>query len=149
MKIWDVAAARCVATLEGHSGYVLGLAVLDAGRLASASFDRTVKIWDVAAARCVATLEGHSGWVSALAVLDAGRLASGSADNSVKIWDVAAQQCEMTVSQILNRPSRQKRSRVRALAALDTGRLVSGDKTLKLWDLVAARRVATLEHARQ
>ena len=47
MKIWDVAAARCVATLEGRSVYsssVYALAVLDAGRLASASYDH-VKIW--------------------------------------------------------------------------------------------------------
>ena len=86
VKIWDIAEARCVATLEGHRDRVYALAVLDAGRLVSASHDRTVKIWDVAAARCVATLEGHSGGVHALAVLDAGRLASGSSDNTVKIW---------------------------------------------------------------
>ena len=34
-----------VATLEGHSGAVRALAVLDAGRLASGSQDDTVKIW--------------------------------------------------------------------------------------------------------
>ena len=45
VKIWDVAAQRCVATLEGHRDWVLALAVLDAGRLASGSRDNTVKIW--------------------------------------------------------------------------------------------------------
>ena len=69
-----------------HSCSVWALAVLGAGRLASASFDSTLKIWDVAAARCVATLEGHSSYVLALAVLDAGRLASASMDKTVKIW---------------------------------------------------------------
>ena len=45
VKIWDVAAARCVATLEEHRDWVFALAVLDAGRLASASADNTVRIW--------------------------------------------------------------------------------------------------------
>jgi hypothetical protein len=81
---WTEGMETCIATLQGHGHYVQALAVLDAGRLASASWDTTVKIWDVAAARCVATLEGHGDWVVALAVLDAGRLASGSDD--VRLW---------------------------------------------------------------
>ena len=39
-KIWGT-----VATLEGHSSNVYALAVLDAGRLASGSYDSTVRIW--------------------------------------------------------------------------------------------------------
>jgi len=49
VKVWDVAVATCVATLRGHSGWVLCLAVLgDAGscRLVSASEDKCVKVWD-------------------------------------------------------------------------------------------------------
>lgn len=34
-----------VATLSGHAQYVFSLAVLRDGRLASASFDKTVKLW--------------------------------------------------------------------------------------------------------
>ena len=43
--VWDVVAARCVATLEGHADGVTALAWLDAGRLASGSNDRSVKLW--------------------------------------------------------------------------------------------------------
>jgi WD40 repeat protein len=86
VKIWDVAAARCVATLDGHKNCVLALAVLDGNRLASGSSDKTVKIWDVAAARCLVTLSGHTDGVKTLAVLDAGRLASGSCDKTIKLW---------------------------------------------------------------
>ena len=46
-KIWGT-----VATLEGHSGMVNALAVLDAGRLASASWDTACTVHRSAGARC-------------------------------------------------------------------------------------------------
>jgi WD40 repeat protein len=48
IKLWDPASGSCVATLEGHSSYVLALAVLPDGRLASGSGDTTIKLWDPA-----------------------------------------------------------------------------------------------------
>ncbi|KAL2138077.1 hypothetical protein VTI28DRAFT_7495 [Corynascus sepedonium] len=70
----------------------------DAARLASASWDKTVKIWDPATGQCVSTLEGHSDFVHSMAWShDAARLASASRDKTVKIWDPATGQCESTV----------------------------------------------------
>ena len=80
---------RCVATLRGHENSVLSLAVLEGGRLASGSFDGTIKLWDFATGTCVATLRGHGDIVSSLAPLEGGRLASGSSDRTIKIWDSA------------------------------------------------------------
>ena len=57
--IWEVATGVCVATLEGHEAEVKSLALLDGGRLASGSCDRTIKIWDPATGECVATHEVH------------------------------------------------------------------------------------------
>ena len=65
-----------MATLEGHAADVWSLAVLEGGRLASASDDHTIKIWDLATSACVATLEGLA--VNCLAALEGGRLASAS-----------------------------------------------------------------------
>ncbi|KAK3305077.1 WD40-repeat-containing domain protein, partial [Chaetomium strumarium] len=57
-KIWDPTTGQCVATLEGHRYSVYSVAWSpDASRLASASYDETVKIWDPATGQCVATLE--------------------------------------------------------------------------------------------
>lgn len=48
----------CLQTLEGHSSYVSSVTWShDAARLASASWDHTVKIWEAATGRCVSTLE--------------------------------------------------------------------------------------------
>ena len=65
------------ARLEGHSGRVAALCLLPDGRLASGSWDNTIRLWDVATGAETARLEGHSGWVIALCLLPDGRLASG------------------------------------------------------------------------
>jgi WD40 repeat protein len=48
----------CLQTLEGHSDYVRSVAFShDSTRLASASYDRTVKIWDASSGACLQTLK--------------------------------------------------------------------------------------------
>ncbi|KAK3305078.1 uncharacterized protein B0T15DRAFT_383696, partial [Chaetomium strumarium] len=91
--------SACLQTLEGHSNNVRSVAWShDARRLASASYDKTVKIWDPTTGQCVATLEGHSGSVNSVAWSpDARRLASASSDETVKIWDPTTGQCVATL----------------------------------------------------
>jgi RNA polymerase sigma factor (sigma-70 family) len=48
IKIWDVATAKEVTTLEGHVEEINGLAFSPDGKtLASCSSDRTIKLWDI------------------------------------------------------------------------------------------------------
>ncbi|KAH0543952.1 hypothetical protein GP486_008540 [Trichoglossum hirsutum] len=69
----------------------------DSARLASASYDQTVKIWDASSGACLQTLEGHSGWVMSVAFShDSARLASASSDKTVKIWDASSGACLQT-----------------------------------------------------
>ena len=91
--------SACLQTLEGHSSSVSSVAWShDAMRLATASYDYTVKIWDPATGQCVSTLEGHNSYVYSVAWShDATRLASASYDNTVKIWDPVAGQCVSTL----------------------------------------------------
>jgi WD40 repeat protein len=53
--------SACLQTLEGHSSRVDSVAFSpDSARLASASYDSTVKIWNASSGKCLQTLEGHS-----------------------------------------------------------------------------------------
>ncbi|KAF2183980.1 WD40 repeat-like protein, partial [Zopfia rhizophila CBS 207.26] len=56
-KIWDASSGECLQTLEGHSGTVSLVAFShDSARLASASYDNTVKIWDASSGECLQIL---------------------------------------------------------------------------------------------
>jgi WD40 repeat protein len=76
-----------IKTLSGHTSYVLSLAVLPDGSLASGSSDTKIKIWDTIKGIEIKTLSGHTSYVLSLAVLPDGSLASGSSDTKIKIWD--------------------------------------------------------------
>ena len=70
--------SACLQTLEDHRGPLYSVAWShNATRLASASWDSTVKIWDPATGQCVLTIEGHSSSVRSVAWSpDAARLAA-------------------------------------------------------------------------
>lgn len=45
VRLWDVPAGQPLRTLAGHESYVTGVAFGPDGRLASSSFDKTMRIW--------------------------------------------------------------------------------------------------------
>jgi WD40 repeat protein/serine/threonine protein kinase len=80
---------RTAKHLKGHFSMIHGLAFApDGKRLASASYDRSIKIWDPLKGEEVLTLHGHDSHVQSVAFSgDGRRLVSASSDKTFRIWD--------------------------------------------------------------
>lgn len=124
--------------LQGHDEIVWAVEVA-AGRLYSASADRTIRVWDTASRRCVAVLEDHTRPVLALA-LSSTHLFSGSYDASVRVWDLRTLRRAATLT--------GHTDAVRALVTVPAARAAfsaSYDCTLRAWclDSLTPRGVLT------
>jgi len=86
-KIWDLESGRELATLRGHTGAVMDVAVSPDGKLvATGSLDGTAKLWDLATGRNQLTLFGHEGPVNTVAFSPDGRfVATVSGDGTVAL----------------------------------------------------------------
>ncbi|PVH99118.1 hypothetical protein DM02DRAFT_656712 [Periconia macrospinosa] len=134
-------SGQCLQTLKGHSSSVNSVAFSpDSTRLASGSYDNTVKIWDASSGQCLQILRCYSPSVNSVAFSpDSTRLASGSYDRVV-IWDVSSGQC----LQILKGHSRSVSS---VAFSPDSTRLASGsvNSTIKIWDVSSGRCLQMLK----
>ncbi|MDE2832798.1 MAG: hypothetical protein OXN20_21985 [Gemmatimonadota bacterium] len=141
--LYDMATSRELALLTRHTDRVNVVAFSpDGAKLASGSYDRTVKVWDVATGETITTLEGHTSWINSVAFSpDGTKLASGSYDRTVKVWDVATGANIATLA--------EHTDAVNSVAFSPDGTLVSGsdDFTVKVWDVATGETITTLaEH---
>jgi hypothetical protein len=100
LRLYSVADWQLLAKLSGHDDVVFSVAFdPDGKRLASASFDKTVKIWDLTSHRAERTLTGHSDFVYAVAFSPDGKwLVSASKDRSVKLVETDTGRSRFTFS---------------------------------------------------
>ncbi len=91
VRVHAVPGGTLVHDFDGHGDVVYGLAFRpDGARLASASFDQTVRVWDLTIGRAEGAFRGHSDFVYDVAYdRDGKSLLSVSKDRSVKRFDGA------------------------------------------------------------
>ena len=85
-------------TLEGHTSAVSSVAFSAAGdRLASASWDKTVRVWDAKTSQLLHTLKG-TGWVQTIAFLSGGSCLE--TDHTLMLLPLLAQSTSICVPQL-------------------------------------------------
>jgi WD40 repeat protein len=140
-------------TFKGHSGWVTGVAFSSDGRrLASGSWDQTVKFWDVPTGQELSTVGKKIKEVQALAFSSDGHwLAAENSNDIVTLWDAATGREIRTLAS--DRPLGALGSNwVYSIAFSPDGRwLASGvdDKTVRLWDVTTGRAVRDLTGLRR
>ncbi|KAK2478775.1 hypothetical protein H9L39_08149 [Fusarium oxysporum f. sp. albedinis] len=92
-KVWNIATGRCEQALEGHSDQIVSVACSSDGkRLATGSWDCTVKVWHTSVMGdwiCERTLY-HENAVHAVLMSPDGRiLVSADWDHCIRIWNDA------------------------------------------------------------
>ena len=140
-------------TLKGHSGWVTGVAFSSDGRrLASGSWDQTVKFWDVPTGQELNTVGKKVKEVQALAFSRDGRwLAAENSKDIVTLWDATTGR-EMRTFASDKALGALGSNWVYSIAFSPDGRwLASGvdDKTVRLWDVTTGRAVRDLTSLRR
>lgn len=136
IRLWDVASGELLETLsdpvrESAGGHrVYGVAFHEE-RLASISWDGTVRIWSLTGGPPLHRLDLHRGRLWCVAVDPvSGTLATAGDDLVVRLWDIASGRHLHTLH--------GHRNRVRSLAFAPSGRLLASagnDGSIMLWSL--------------
>jgi WD40 repeat protein len=92
--VWEIATGRVVFDVPGQKDQIVAVAFSpDGSRLATSSWDGTIKVVDASDGKELHHLGGHTSYVVSVAFSpDGRRLASGSFDQTIKLWDVATGQ---------------------------------------------------------
>ncbi|NET38047.1 MAG: TIR domain-containing protein [Cyanothece sp. SIO1E1] len=139
VKLWPLVGGKIQAEAvrelqapegENHTGWIYDVTFGPDGKIATASYDNTVKLW-TPEGDWITTLTGHTAGVVAVSFSENGQLlATASYDNTVNLWDT---QTGMLVTTL-----RGHQNRVNDVSfSLDRGLIATAgeDQRVLLWEL--------------
>ncbi len=128
MRVWSARSENDPLDLVGHTARVQAVEPLQGHRLASVSWDTTLRIWDLRDGSQVATLRGHDEWVEGCCEGPDGRLVTWSFDHSLRHWDPGLGEA--------TQESSGHTDHIKSVMALPDGQLLSWswDGTTRLWN---------------
>ncbi len=144
INIYNINMGSLVISLSGHTGSVVGLALINSNLLASTSNDYTVRIWDLTTNATKFVMTGHAVYGARFISSD-NILATGSGDNTIKLWNVTSGSFIRTLSghgssiywsvDVLNENNG------------DNQTLISGsyDQTIKTWNYKTGTVLSTFD----
>ncbi len=137
LRIWDTATGKELMVLGGHTGWVNGVAVLPDGRIVSVSNDSSVRVWNPTkrSAQYIFEIQPRQ-TLNAVAVLDRQTALVGCQDGRVRVVDLT----NGNILHILEGHTNQ----IMSVAMLDAHHVISSslDRTVRVWDLLAAECIA-------
>ena len=137
----DAGSGHQLATLRGHTGVVVSMALSGDGQLvASAGFDGAVRLSETGSGQLLAAVRGETSGIRGVAISANGRLvASAGTDGNVRLWEPAGDQLVATLQ--------GHTGVVHGVALSPDGRLVASagwDGTVRLWQTEGGKCLATL-----
>jgi len=127
--LWDIATARPIFRLQGHTQTVWAVAFSPDGHTAlSGAADSALMLWDLGSGTLIRSFTGHTGDVFTVAFSPDGRtVVSGSRDARLGVWNIA------TNTNFFLKHGASVRS---AVFSPDGRHILSGslDTNLRLWD---------------
>ena len=131
---------NCTKTLEGHTEKIVSLIELNSGRLASGSYDNTIRIWDTNYENEDILIKGKSR-ILCLLEFENNTILCGTSDNLINLYEINSMNYEL-IHRFIGHTLW-----VNCLAKINNNYFASAsnDTTIKIWDYYNKKCIKTLE----